>query len=104
MSCTDLPAIILLPAKMVTELRVIADYLVKAPGDNHTGKVILPPAYPACIICACRHCELVCSDSLQSVGEGHEPTPSNQPLYVTIKCKFMNLSYGPVLAHLYMIV
>ena len=38
--CTDLPAIVLLPAKMVTELRVIADYLVKAPGDNHTGEVI----------------------------------------------------------------
>lgn len=32
----DMPAITLLPAKIVTELRVIADYLAKAPGDNHT--------------------------------------------------------------------
>lgn len=32
----DMPIITLLPSKVVLELRVIADYLVKAPGDNHT--------------------------------------------------------------------
>ena len=32
-----MPAIVLLPAKMVGDLRVIAEYLVKAPGENHTG-------------------------------------------------------------------
>lgn len=32
-----MPAITLLPAKIVNDLRIIADYLVKSPGDNHTG-------------------------------------------------------------------
>lgn len=36
----EMPAITLLPAKLVNDLRVIADYLVKAPGENQTGIII----------------------------------------------------------------
>ena len=34
---TDLPGMTLLPARVVADLRIIADYLVKAPGENQTG-------------------------------------------------------------------
>lgn len=82
-----MPAITLLPAKMVNDLRVIANYLVRAPGDNHTGMIIHNERiqiwyeaaysdYPSCHVS--RYYELVCSDSLQSVGEGYEFTPSEQ--------------------------
>ncbi len=37
---SDMPAITLLPVQVVKDLRVIADYLVKSPGINHTGMIL----------------------------------------------------------------
>ena len=78
--CPDMPAITLLPAKIVNDLRIIADYLVKSPGDNHTGMCM---KVRRCMLftcmCPCRHHEPVCSDKVQPVGEGYELSPSEQP-------------------------
>ena len=70
-----MPEITLLPAKIVNNLRVIADYLVKAPGDNHTGTI-----FPCCAVNQdhfFRYHEFICSDSLQSVRKSYEFTPSS---------------------------
>ncbi len=53
---SDMPAITLLPAKMVNDLRVIAEYLVKAPGENHTGRSVC--------VCVCV-CVMCCLCALQ---------------------------------------
>ena len=38
---TDMPELVLLPARVVDDLRLVADYLVKAPGENQTGIITI---------------------------------------------------------------